>query len=152
MLVLRQTDWLRAGAGDRGGAQRLPLGVLCSCRSQPAIASSKSTPHPMFPPPGYVRYGDAHVATRWIKANDPAFWAQVARASGPPPDIFRVVNLTNRQAQILDLVARGLTNSGIAGMLGLSSTTVTTHLDTIYRRIGVHSRSEAVAWHRAQTA
>lgn len=53
--------------------------------------------------------------------------------------------LTARQATILRLVAAGHDNAAIARRLGLSRGTVRTHLENIYARLGVSSRTAAVA-------
>jgi DNA-binding NarL/FixJ family response regulator len=50
-----------------------------------------------------------------------------------------------RQAQIVALVALGLVDKEIAGRLGVSVSTVRTHLQRLYRKMGVHSRARAVA-------
>lgn len=52
--------------------------------------------------------------------------------------------LTSRQVQILDLVRAGLTNRQIARRTGLSEGTVRTHLNNIYARLDVSSRTAAV--------
>jgi DNA-binding CsgD family transcriptional regulator len=53
--------------------------------------------------------------------------------------------LTERQASILQLVAAGHDNAAIARRLGLSRGTVRKHLENIYARLGVSSRTAAVA-------
>jgi DNA-binding CsgD family transcriptional regulator len=52
--------------------------------------------------------------------------------------------LTTRQSDLLALVADGHTNSQIARRLGLSEGTVRTHLENIYGRLQVSSRTAAV--------
>ena len=52
--------------------------------------------------------------------------------------------LTPRQWELLRLVAAGRTNSQIARRLGLSEGTVRTHLENIYERLQVSSRTAAV--------
>jgi DNA-binding CsgD family transcriptional regulator len=52
--------------------------------------------------------------------------------------------LTPRHRELLDLLAAGLTNGAIARQLGLSEGTVRTHLENLYRRLEVSSRTEAV--------
>jgi DNA-binding CsgD family transcriptional regulator len=52
--------------------------------------------------------------------------------------------LTPRQQDLLRLVAAGHTNTQIARRLGLSESTVRTHLENIYRRLQVSSRAAAV--------
>jgi two-component system, NarL family, response regulator LiaR len=53
-------------------------------------------------------------------------------------------NLTSRETQILDLISRGRTNREIAAELLVSRETVRWHIRTLYAKIGVHSRTEAV--------
>lgn len=55
-------------------------------------------------------------------------------------------NLTNRQAEVLGLLAAGLTNKQIAAALFLSTATVERHLATIYRNIGLTGRVEAARY------
>jgi len=55
-----------------------------------------------------------------------------------------VPRLTPRQNDLLHLVAAGHTNTQIARRLGISEGTVRTHLETIYERLGVSSRTAAV--------
>jgi DNA-binding CsgD family transcriptional regulator len=53
--------------------------------------------------------------------------------------------LTAREAQILHLVRTGLTSRQIATRLDVSSRTVEKHLQTIYRKLGVSNRIDAIA-------
>lgn len=53
--------------------------------------------------------------------------------------------LTNRERQILALLADGLGNKQIATRLGISPNTVKTHLELLFEKLGVSSRAEAVA-------
>jgi len=54
--------------------------------------------------------------------------------------------LTKREQEVLELVADGLTNIEIADKLVLSGTTIRTHLENIFEKLGVHTRTAAVAW------
>jgi non-specific serine/threonine protein kinase len=54
--------------------------------------------------------------------------------------------LTERQLEVLTLLADGLSNKEIAARLGLSPKSVMHHTTAIYRAIGAHGRSEATAW------
>lgn len=53
--------------------------------------------------------------------------------------------LTSRQQQLLGLVVLGLSNAEIAERLYLTQSTVKSHLNAAYRKLGVRSRKEAVA-------
>ena len=56
--------------------------------------------------------------------------------------------LTEREAEVLGLVALGLTNGEIAVRLVVSRTTVRTHLENIFGKLDVHTRTAAVARQR----
>ncbi|GAA0245877.1 response regulator transcription factor [Cryptosporangium japonicum] len=52
--------------------------------------------------------------------------------------------LSARERQVLDLLAGGASNASIAGALYLSQKTVANHLSSVYQKLGVASRSEAI--------
>jgi two-component system nitrate/nitrite response regulator NarL len=52
--------------------------------------------------------------------------------------------MTQRQGQVLNLVAAGKTNAEIAGELHVAEPTVRLHLRQIYRKLGVRNRIEAM--------
>lgn len=53
--------------------------------------------------------------------------------------------LTDREREILSLLADGLGNKQIAARLGISTSTVKTHLELLYEKLDAASRAEAVA-------
>jgi len=65
---------------------------------------------------------------------------QSALASSPPDRL-----LTERELQILRLTARGLTNTQMAAECGFSPRTVRGYLGTIFAKLQVNNRTEAVA-------
>jgi DNA-binding NarL/FixJ family response regulator len=54
--------------------------------------------------------------------------------------------LTDRESQVLGLIARGLRNSEVAADLGIAESTVAGYIKIVYRKLGIGSRAEA-AWH-----
>lgn len=58
----------------------------------------------------------------------------------------RDVNLTERERDVLGLIVSGLSNEELAAHLYLSINTVKSVIRAVYRKIGVTSRSQAVAW------
>jgi DNA-binding NarL/FixJ family response regulator len=55
-----------------------------------------------------------------------------------------VEKLHLREMEVLGLIAKGLRNQDIAANLGISDHTVHTHLNNIFRKLGVKSRTEAL--------
>lgn len=53
--------------------------------------------------------------------------------------------LTRREHQVVLLVAEGLTNAEIARTLWISPGTVRRHLENVFAKLGVHTRTAAVA-------
>lgn len=54
--------------------------------------------------------------------------------------------LTDRESEILALITQGLSNADVAKKTFLSPNTVKSYIRTIYRKIGVGSRTQAVLW------
>jgi DNA-binding NarL/FixJ family response regulator len=75
-----------------------------------------------------------------------AIEAYVARAASRPPDPYDA--LTTREREVLQLVAEGFTNAGIADQLFLSVRTVETHRAGLMRKLGFHSQTEVVRYAR----
>jgi DNA-binding NarL/FixJ family response regulator len=53
-------------------------------------------------------------------------------------------HLSEREREVLQLIVKGFSYGEIAGLLGVSAHTVTTHVRSIYGKLEVHSRGEAV--------
>jgi DNA-binding NarL/FixJ family response regulator len=66
--------------------------------------------------------------------------SQLRQPSAGAPD-----SLSERELQVLGLIAQGLTNKGVAGRLFVSEATVKTHLVHIYTKLDVDDRAAAVA-------
>ncbi|CAA9545130.1 MAG: Regulatory protein, LuxR:Response regulator receiver [uncultured Thermomicrobiales bacterium] len=64
-----------------------------------------------------------------------------ARPVGPP---VAFPELTEREREILDLLAAGLTNAAIADRLSLSSKTVRNHVSNVFSKLQVADRAEAI--------
>jgi DNA-binding NarL/FixJ family response regulator len=107
---------------------------------------------------------DAGATGYLLKDDDPADLVagiRAAAAGGSPfsPRVAGVLiearvqrqadeQLTAREAEILELVADGLSNKQIARAIGISEGTVKAHLGSAFRRIGVQQRTQAALWVR----
>ncbi|MBD8043191.1 response regulator transcription factor [Arthrobacter sp. Sa2BUA2] len=82
------------------------------------------------------------VAGRLVAA---AVSRQASGAVPPPP----AVELTVRESEVLDCLGEGLSNVRIARRLGISETTVKTHVSHVLAKLGVESRLQAALAARA---
>ncbi|HZM04365.1 MAG TPA: response regulator transcription factor [Candidatus Saccharimonadales bacterium] len=67
----------------------------------------------------------------------------------PPGNPHNEARLSTREIEVLSLLSRGLSNKEIADQLRLSFETVRTYLRTIYEKLHVHCRTEAVIRYKA---
>jgi DNA-binding NarL/FixJ family response regulator len=88
-----------------------------------------------------VASGEALVAPSVTRRLIERFTATPRRALHRPPELDQ---LTPREAEVLALVAQGLSNTEIAGRLFLSESTVKTHVGRMLTKLGVSDRVQAV--------
>lgn len=97
-----------------------------------------------------ARFVTLETANHILLPQDPAFaefFAQLdafVPASGGAAARRAFATLTAREAQVLDRIAGGLDNAGIAAHLGLSEKTVRNHITRIFDKLGVASRAQAI--------
>ena len=71
------------------------------------------------------------------------FHAAPAADAARPVDATPLVKLTDREADVLRLIAKGYRAPEVAALLGLTSSTVSSYVRDIYRKLGISSRAEA---------
>jgi DNA-binding NarL/FixJ family response regulator len=74
---------------------------------------------------------------------DPAIAAQVMRSLRAPQRADPLAELTEREREVLVLIARGQANKEIAGVLGITERTARTHVSNILGKLGLDSRTQA---------
>jgi DNA-binding NarL/FixJ family response regulator len=88
-----------------------------------------------------VARGDALVEPRITKRLLEAFVDRPPPTAGPPPE---VADLSDREREVLALIAGGRSNAEIAAELFLSEGTVKTHVARVLSKLGVRDRVQAV--------
>ena len=91
-----------------------------------------------------VAAGDAVVAPRILRRLLDRFARRLPTSDDPPPPPAELATLTDRELEVLQLMARGLSNSEIAGELYVSETTVKTHVGRILTKLHLRDRVQAV--------
>ena len=73
--------------------------------------------------------------------------AQYRRLVAPAArEVARIDDLTDREHDVLRLMARGATNAEIAGELFVAEATVKTHVGSIFMKLGVRDRPAAIVF------
>lgn len=121
-----------------------------------------ASPDPALPPSALLRFGARGLLPRTASAAElatairaaaegltvvhPAFVADLLDREGPPPtpETMLVEPLTERELQVLQLLARGLPNKQIATRLSITEHTVKFHIRAILAKLGTTNRTEAV--------
>lgn len=67
------------------------------------------------------------------------------RGGSGPPGFASNLGLSYRESEVLALLSQGLRNQAIARALNVGDETVKSHLKSIYRKLGLSSRGEAIA-------
>lgn len=70
--------------------------------------------------------------------------ASMGRVAPPAASSADALGLSSRQVDVLRQLAEGKSNKAICRELGISESTVKTHLETIFRKLGATSRTQAV--------
>ncbi|WP_460070776.1 helix-turn-helix transcriptional regulator [Streptomyces sp. YKOK-I1] len=118
-------------------------GLLAEARPGPAPGPASG------PGPGWEQVREAHAALRALapRIGDPALREELLQACGllTPGEAGEQVVLAPRELDVLACVAAGATNASAAERLGLRPETVKAYLRSAMRRLGAHTRGEAVA-------
>ena len=69
----------------------------------------------------------------------------IAYLSAPRQEDRTLTSLTPRERGVLELIADGLANAAIAQRLGISPNTIANYTSTIFGKLHVASRAEAIA-------
>lgn len=88
--------------------------------------------------------------TSWFSSKVIEKLAALRQPRGSNRPVPELDDLTPREREILGLVCQGLADKQIANRLEVSLSTVRNHVSTIYGKIDVHRRGEAIVWAQAR--
>jgi DNA-binding NarL/FixJ family response regulator len=101
-------------------------------------------PRPHRPAPGPERAAEALTAEANAGRLDPDAVTAVVEAAGQrAPRLERPAGLTEREAEVIAMLARGLQTRRVAHELGISVKTADRHVQNAYGKIGVSTRAAA---------
>ncbi len=168
-LMLGQLRWVERCLSARNGAEAIALcrryephvaivDLLLDGESGPEVCERLRAEAPaprvlLISGAGGIspRAARAAGAAGFISKDSPASEiARMVRDVGAGKTVFmestgpQAPALTEREREILSLIAAGATNREIAGALYLSPHTVKEHTSSLYRKLGVRNRAEAV--------
>jgi len=104
-----------------------------------------------------ARFVPLESRNHWVVSTEPAWQTFVGELEDFLPSVQGLPNgaqlavldeLTRRELQVLELVAGGLDNGMIGERLGISDKTVRNHVSTVFSKLGVNSRAQAIVWAR----
>ena len=144
LLVGQDGDILAAGArADEllerwfGGSPRTLPRALAAWRASAGAGTA--------PPALDLARGERRLRARLVRGRDEDVMLLTERDDTIPlaQRLARVLPITRREADVLARLAAGRTNDGIAQDLGISRHTAIRHVEHLYVKLGVHTRSAA---------
>ncbi len=126
--------------GAASAALSAPARVLAAADAYHAMTEPRPHREPLSPADAATILG--HEAAAGLLDAD-AVGAVLEAAGQPPPRIERPAGLTQREAEVVSLLARGLQTKQIARALGISAKTADRHIQNAYAKIGVSTRAAA---------
>jgi HD-GYP domain-containing protein (c-di-GMP phosphodiesterase class II) len=126
--------------GVAGADLALPARLLAAADAYHAMTEPRPHRAPIAPARAAELLGREANAGR---LDGQAVAAVVAAAGQRPPRIDRPAGLTEREAEVVTMLARGMQTKQVAHALGISVKTADRHVQNAYRKIGVSTRAAA---------
>lgn len=129
------------GSGGEASSQHVPAQLLAWLHAQAALAEAGQAPKPL----ALVKESRQLVLTLQNRTSDED-WLIVMREVSDTAVVEAMMQgfkLTLREAEVLYWVAKGKTNRDIGDILGSSPATVKKHLEHVYEKLGVETRTAA---------
>jgi len=132
------------GSGYHRGAAGPELGFPARLLAAADAYHAMTEPRPHRDPLPSARAAEVLAEEAGAGRLDPDAVAAVLEAAGQrAPRLKRPAGLTDREAEVVAMLARGLQTKQVARTLGISVKTADRHIQNAYRKIGVSSRAAA---------
>jgi HD-GYP domain-containing protein (c-di-GMP phosphodiesterase class II)/DNA-binding CsgD family transcriptional regulator len=128
--------------GDAGGALSFEARLLAAADAYHAMTEARAH-RPALAPSQAESELRAAVASGALGGAEVDAVLAAAGHAGTVAPRPRPANLTEREVEVLALIARGRANKQVAAALGISAKTVGRHVEHIYAKAGVHTRAGA---------
>ena len=146
LMTPQARRWVAAYFGSRPqGGDRLPEDLRRWVRHQEGLLAGPGDLPPPRQPLLVERDGKRLVVRLLTEPGQSLLLLEEQQNALTPLDLERV-GLTRREGEVLCWVAEGKTDGEIGAILGLSVRTVQKHLEHIFTKLGVETRTAAVAW------
>jgi DNA-binding CsgD family transcriptional regulator len=136
--------WITDYFGAASGPDRLPERLREWIQFQEKARGRTDTPPPVRQPLSVDREG-RRLTVRLVSQPPDSMLLVDETATRVEPTHLTRLGLSSREAEVLAWATAGKTNPAIGGLLHISTRTVQTHLEHIYRKLGVETRTAAAA-------
>ncbi len=143
LITTRAQKWLAKYLGKRCQPEdRLPRSLQQWIREQEAASLGK---HGDAPPRKVlaVERGGKRLEVKLVSGPNERLLVLDEQLISPPPSSLDRFGLTRKEREVLALVSQGKTNAEIGKILSISPRTVGKHLEHIYQKVGVETRTSA---------
>jgi DNA-binding NarL/FixJ family response regulator len=137
-----RTDGSGYHRGDAGGQLGFRARLLAAADAYHAMGEARPHRPALAPADAARELSDEVDAGRFERQEVDAVLTAAGQA-GRPPDVARPAGLTEREVDVLRLIARGHANKEVAAVLGISAKTVGHHIEHLYAKAGVRTRAGA---------
>jgi HD-GYP domain-containing protein (c-di-GMP phosphodiesterase class II) len=126
--------------GASGGELPLPARLLAAADTYHAMTEPRPHRRPLSPEEAAKELARE---ARTGRLDADAVTAVVEAAGQRAPHLERPAGLTEREAEVVGMLARGLQTKQVARQLGISTKTADRHIQNAYRKVGVSTRAAA---------
>jgi DNA-binding CsgD family transcriptional regulator len=137
-------EWLAEYVGCDAAAGRLPDAVERWRRAQLARLAARADDVPAALDPLRAERPGTRLEIRILPGESGSRLLLSRTRTGLDPAVLKRLGLTDREAEVLAWLARGKTNEEIAEILGTRPRTVGKHLERVFAKLGVETRTAAV--------